>query len=304
MKKIIEFFFLCFMLSGCFLLFQSGAISVSAVEFSVRSEYDHEDSTAYYYKVFVSVQDGADISIGGFSVHYNGIYFEPVVNNAGDPIIEKYGNFLQAGTSVANNTDDFLVGIGFMGSSYLTEDEDILSFTIKSKNKSLIDNNPSLGNYIVTSMEIDRLGSSNTVMLSDEELEAATPTYVEALYYRYVVGSIAATNGTQTSSLEDAQRLQAIVSALGPISVDATLTQSQINALQQATYPGLYIDTTDFDTIIVLEVADIDGDGDVDQDDADELLHYYVRVEVMHMAPPAGTRVGTTESVYHIIQLT
>ena len=95
-----------------------------------------------------------------------------------------------------------------------------------------------------------------------------------------------------------------IVSAIGPISVDATLTQSQINSLNQISCPGLSIYTTDFDWIIALRAADVNGDGYVDSDDTQDLFDYYSRVVLAHLNPLEGNIIGTTQSVYHIIPIT
>ncbi len=298
------------------------AITASAVELHVRSELlseseyptnanvssQFQDDT-YYYRVVVSLSldQGDQVATVSLRTYCDMSHFTIIERGATHLPYVEFETWLAEHGIIPGcdiNYDEQQVAVVIIAQENLEHGGDLFSFYAKANNKQQIENDPEIAEGLVTGLDLHSITSEQAVQMPPSELDAAEPTYLEVLYYHYVVGSIAATNGTQTSSLEDAQRLQAIVSALGPISVDATLTQSQINALQQATYPGLYIDTTDFDTIIVLGVADIDGDGDVDQDDADELLHYYVRVEVMHMAPPAGTRVGTTESVYHIIQLT
>lgn len=299
MKKLSMFLFAFISSIFCFMLIQSDAIHGAAIELHLRSEYDHEDANAYYYKIYVSVIDGSNVSIGGFRVYYDNDHFEPLLTN-GKPTYQRFGEFANASVVVSLNPTDGFFGVGFMGSSYLTVDEDMICFTVKSINKSEITNNPSLGNYVAESMWIDRLEDELANPISEEEMSTALPTYVEALYYNYVVGSLAYANGSQPIGLLDAQRLQALVNTYGTLSVNSVLTQNQANAIG---CPGLIIDTTDFNTIVALRVADVDGDGDVDQDDADELLEYYVNVVLLSMNPPSGNRIGMTDGVYHIIQI-
>lgn len=326
MKKIIIALLTIITFGILFSYGNKDAIAASAVELHVRtellSESEYPDSTAvsgafeddtFYYRVIVSLDlaQGDQVATASLQTYCDMSNFTIIMRTTGDyafvkpyiksqPLLAEYGAYIACDINYSEN----MVAVVFMSNEDIEHGGDLFSFYAKANNKQQILNNPEIADGLVTGLNVPSITNSQTVQMPPSELEDAEPTYLEVLYYHYVVGSIAAANGSQPISLADAQRLQSIVNAIGPISVDATLAQWQINALEQIYCPGLYIDTTDFDTIIALRVADIDGDGDVDQDDADELLDYYVHVGVMNMSPPAGTRIGTTESIYHIVQLT
>lgn len=259
----------------------------------------------YYYRITISIEltETDQVSSGGFRNYFDNSHFSVFMNpdNPIKPFVQKTSLFNGFATSAYSLVaDEGYVSCGFMSTDNLTEGGDLFSFYAKANNKSEIDNDPTIGDNVARGIDIYQIVNAQSIPLSSNELNAAEPTYVEALYYSYVVGSIAYANGSQPIGLSDAQYLQALINTYGTLSVDAVLTQSQVNAVN---CPGLIIDTTDFNTIVALRVADVNGDGYVDQDDADDLLEYYVNVVLLSMNPPTGNRIGTTDAVYHIIQL-
>lgn len=294
------------------------ALSASALEFHMRSELIPESDyptdnnnqvlfidDTYYYRITISIKITAtdQVSSGGFRSYFDNSHFSVFMDpdDSIKPYVQTtdlFNDFAISAYSIV--PDEGYISCGFMSTENLSEGGDLFSFYAKANSKSEIDNNPSIGDNVARGIEIHQIVNAQSDPLPPSDLIAAEPTYVEALYYNYVVGSIAYANGSQPIGLLDAQRLQALVNTYGTLSVDSVLTQNQANAIG---CPGLIIDTTDFNTIVALRVADVDGDGDVDQDDADELLEYYVNVVLLSMNPPSGNRIGMTDGVYHIIQI-
>lgn len=187
------------------------------------------------------------------------------------------------------------IAVAFMTIDPIAEDDVLCYCYLKSKSKETINETPELGDNVVQGVEVVSLVDENEEKLDPEEIHL--PTIVQVLYYTYYLGDI---SGDESIDIDDVLYLQQFVKKHGKISVNAIIT---LMADEAAKYQGLYVDTTQFETIFTLVPIDINGDGYIDIEDANALLEHYTRVVVAELPPEADDLIGTKQEEYREIEI-
>lgn len=317
MKKwmIVLFSIAVSMIAVCF--GKSPSLSAfAATELSVDVEYVPSNAlnilveNQYNYRVTVYISDAEEIYGGGFSTYFDFSHFNIIMdpNSSVSPYIEFNHEITGNLAGFARIDPDIgRVGFGFMASDppFVSDDDNgdepikfpIYSFYVYSQNKSVIDANPSIVLHIVTGIEITDLSDQYTDPIPDD-LNDITPTAAEFIYYSFIYGDI---NGDGTVDLSDAQLLNIFISQ----HPNCTVNTTTFNANDLSQFQGFlfqnpaFITSTNSDGIIVvLLVADVNGDGYINSADANAIMSYYVD-DLLGFPHDDGEIIGS-EYVYSI----
>lgn len=296
---------------------KSPALSAfAATELSVDVEYVPSNAlnilvqNQYNYRVTVYISDAEEIYGGGFSTYYDFSHFNIIMdpNSSVSPYIE-YNYEITGNLAGAARIDPEIgrVGFGFMASDppFVSDDDDgdepikfpIFSFYVYSQNKSDIDANPSIVLHIVTGIGITDLNDQYADPIPDD-LDDVTPTAAEFIYYSFIYGDI---NGDGTVDLTDAQLLNTFISQHPNCTVNTPIDADDLSGSFSGFVfqnPAFITDTNTEGKIVVLLVADVNGDGYINSADANAIMSYYV--DDLLGYPHDDDEIIGTEYVYSI----
>ncbi|MBR3043259.1 MAG: hypothetical protein IKI45_02100 [Oscillospiraceae bacterium] len=294
MKKqilmLVGFFFSLFTIG----IFKFQSIHAFATyEYSYRLEEVESDITnlnvvAGDIKCTLSLSNNSSgYNLSGVRFKFDKTKFTVVYNNAQKP--SKIIGDAAAGLTVAvevNLNSQYdpenigIFGFGTMGTDTNDCDGDVISFFLR-KIPNAFSENDSISNYIYKP-EIEDLGcqiSGSPTQYPDYEVDDYFE-YTKVVSYSYCLGDI---NGDGVVDLYDAQIGTHMLTAFHnaypntEFTTDANVTNLFPYVSSGGDYNGLYI-MINGNRTLVLKVADVDYDNDIDSDDTSLLLSYYLRI--------------------------
>ena len=177
-----------------------------------------------------------------------------------------------------------IFGLGSMGEDINDSNGDVISFFLR-KIPNAFSGTESITDYIFQP-EIDTLGlmiSGSPNVYPTYEIDDYFE-YTQIVNYSYCLGDI---NGDDIVDLYDAQTVMNMITAFQNAYPNAVFTTDEdvANLFQYdssgGNYNGLYV-MINGNRTLVLKVADVDYDNDIDSDDASLLLSYYIRIMSGH----------------------
>lgn len=231
------------------------------------------------YKLTLIVKESTGFTNISANIPYNTSKFSVVTGNNNKPVFTKGDAGDHLTFSVSNNTNHYLLGglIGF--SSMSTEspqiDDEIVSFYLRPT--SNFNHNDNIADLIgkPNVLNIYVIDASNPYYDPDAPDHTPLPTstsqeftYTQVVNYSYRLGDV---NG---DGYVDAYDYQSILNLLLDNQTSVISTNTTAVDTSHGNYNSLYIMINGVNTL-VLKVADVDYDNDIDSADAYILLDYY-----------------------------
>lgn len=287
MKRVIKYLGVALICGVLALILKTPSIRAYAtVDFGTRVEVLDSDATAGNsllqagdIKVTVTVENNTGFSAGGFASCYSTSAFSLVYDGNTPlydtgPVADALGGYLTYNDEAGRVS----VGMACLDDTDLTGD----FFYYYLRPLSSTYDYMTIGDDLF-GIDVDSIRNESASPVPYTEpmtFEYTLPiSYTVATPYTFMLGDV---NGDGHVAVEDIQLILQLINSNGgnPLDVDGTYTVSS------TTYPGLYISINGTPTL-VLRVADVDFDGDIDEDDAYDVLAYYTE-HIVSGAPYNG----------------
>lgn len=227
---------------------------------------------------------------GGMGVKYPTELLKPITGKNDKIVCEIGAAGNGVSISVSDNKEEGIAGLAFIGADVEEDDGDIITFYFERTSQGEI--------FPLTSMdfhlEVNQFQGPKTPENPDGDIPYTTPPDDKkwvGKVYRLMLGDI---DGDRQITAEDAQLVLALLKENG----DMAVTLTEIKLANGFNYSALYItlrvngQEVEF---LALGIADVNGDGIVDQDDAEELLDYYLAIITNNT--PSNPNIGTWQDI-------